>query len=81
MATTKTVCASFVPATVAAAAAARRTSGGMVIAGPHCLIGMFFIATLLLRHPWGCQGCQKITKNPFRLVSIHSAKIEKKNGS
>ena len=56
MATTKTVCASFVPATVAAAetaaevpAAARRTSGGMVIAGPHCLIGMFFIATLLLR--------------------------------
>ena len=52
MATTKTVCASFVPATAAAAAAAaRRTSGGMVIAGPHCLIGMFFIATLLLRRP------------------------------
>ena len=32
-------------------AAARRTSGGMLIAGPHCLIGMFFIATLLMRRP------------------------------
>ena len=74
MATTKTVCASFVPAT-AAPAAARRTSGGMVIAGPHCLIGMFFIATLILRCPKDCQGYQN---NPFRLESIHTAKIEKK---
>ena len=42
-------CVCFVCAAAAAAVAARRTSGGMVIAGPHCLIGMFFIAILLLR--------------------------------
>ena len=63
------------------AAAARRTSGGMVIAGPHCLIGMFFIATLLLRRPQNCQGCQNIQTTLTDWYLSIQLKLKKKDYS